>query len=78
MLTQSLRSDPERRLLVVQRCTTDSCQSKQEEIVSALELSSDRSEQIVVLPGSVKELLTSEDLTQKLLELIPPSQDVPF
>ena len=78
MLTQSLRGDAERRLLVVQRCTTDECQAKRDEVISFLELDQARKDQVVVHSGSAKEFLETPKLAELLVSFIPPSEDVPF
>jgi hypothetical protein len=51
MLTQSLRNDSERRLLVIQRCDETACVAKKGEIVAFLELSSNQKEQVIVRAG---------------------------
>jgi hypothetical protein len=77
MLTQSLRTDPERRLLVIQRCEDKDCAAKVAEVATLLDLGVDRN-QIIVQPGSVKQFLEAPKLNERLVELIPPSKDVPF
>jgi len=78
MLTQSLRTDPERRLLVIQRCEDKDCAAKAMEIMTVLDLGTDRKDQVIVQPGTVKEFLQSPQLNERLVKLIPPSKDVPF
>jgi hypothetical protein len=78
MLTQSLRTDPERRLLVIQRCEEKDCGAKAMEIVTLLDLGADRKDQVIVQPGTVKEFLETPQLNERLVKLIPPSKDVPF
>jgi hypothetical protein len=78
MLTQSLRNDSERRLLVIQRCDETACVAKKGEIVAFLELSSNQKEQVIVRAGSAKEFLETPDLAELLISFIPPSPDVPF
>lgn len=78
MLTQSLRNDPERRLLVIQRCDNTACDAKANEIVQLLDLGGDHPDQIKVQSGSAKQFLETPDLAQSLVKLIPPSKDVPF
>jgi hypothetical protein len=80
MLTQSLRDDAERRILVVQRCEESECAVKKQEVVAALELDTIQSEQVVVCPGSAREFLLMPDLAKKLVSHIfsPPSSEVPF
>lgn len=78
MLTQSLRTDSERRLLVVQRCEEKDCAAKANEVVALLELDPAQKDQVIVKPGSVKQILETPKLNERLIELIPPSKDVPF
>lgn len=78
MLTQSLRNDSERRLLVIQRCDETACAAKMAEVVAFLELGSKQKEQVIVRAGSAKEFLETPDLAELLVSLIPPSPDVPF
>lgn len=78
MLTQSLRGDPQRRLLVVRKCAEAECPGVAEEIVSLLERGSAQREQVIVKSGSARQFLQTPDLAKELLALIPRSQDVPF
>lgn len=78
MLTQSLRNDPERRLLVIQRCTENDCAAKAGEVVSFLELDPNQKEQVIVRGGSAKDFLESANLAELLVSYIPRSEDVPF
>lgn len=78
MLTQSLRADPERRLLAIQRCEEGECDKKSEEIRTSLDLGEDRRDQVRVLPGSAKQFLQIPNLAEQLVDLIPPSADAPF
>lgn len=78
MLTQSLRADPERRLLVIQRCRENDCAAKATDIGALLELGVDRKNQVIVEPGSVRDFLQAPQLSEHLINLIPPIKDVPF
>jgi hypothetical protein len=78
MLTQSLRTDAERRLLVIQRCEENDRAAKAGEIGTLLDLGADRKEQVIVHPGSVKQFLATPKLAESIVRLIPPSKDVPF
>ena len=78
MLTQSLRSDSERRLLVIQRCDEKDCDGKAKEIVKLLDLGDDRATQITVHSGSAKQFLGTPDLAEYLVKLLPASKDAPF
>src|ERR1700733_6513109 len=59
MLTQSLRNDPERRLLVIQRCQESDCAAKVDEVIGFLELNPSQKEQVMVKAGSAKDFLES-------------------
>jgi len=78
MLTQSLRNDPERRLLVIQRCQEEDCAAKAVEVIAFLELDSSQKDQVVVKAGSAKDFLENPDLKDMLLHAIPDSGEVPF
>jgi hypothetical protein len=78
MLTQSLRTDSERCLLVIQRCEEKDCAEKAIEIGTLLDLGADRKDQVKVQPGSAKQFLETPNLAESLVKLIPPSKDVPF
>jgi hypothetical protein len=78
MLSQSLRNDPDRRLLVIQRCNENDCPAKTSEIEALLDLSQDRKNQVIVRPGTVREFLQTPQLNEHLIKLIPQIDDVPF
>ena len=78
MLTQSLRGDPERRLLIIQRCEQDDCAAKLAEVAKQLELSDAQRAQLIVQPGSAKGFLETANLAESLVSMLPPSKDVPF
>lgn len=78
MLAQSLRTDPERRLLVIQRCTEEECGHKAKEIAKLLDIGNGREDQVRVCAGSAKQFLETPDLAQTIVQLIPTSKDVPF
>jgi len=78
MLTQSLRTDSERRLLVIQRCEEKDCAAKAIEIGTLLDLGADWKDQVIVHPGTAKQFLETPKLAERLVKLIPPSKDVPF
>jgi hypothetical protein len=78
MLTQGIRCDSERRLIVVQRCAKDACPQKEAEIARKLELEGATTGQVVVQPGSAKEFLETPNLAQFLMSKVPASADVPF
>jgi hypothetical protein len=78
MLTQSLRNDSGRRLLVIQRCQEEECTAKADEVVALLELDPSQEEQVVVKAGSAKGFLESANLKDTLLRSIPDTGEVPF
>jgi hypothetical protein len=78
MLTQSLRNDTGRRLLVIQRCKEADAPTKKAEILTRLELGGEQQGQVFVHPGSAKEFLETPDLAKFLASYIPASVDVPF
>jgi hypothetical protein len=78
MLTQSLRTDPERSLLVVQRCGDEERTTKANEIRQILDIGAERQYQVTVRSGSAKQFLETANLAESLVQLIPASKDVPF
>jgi hypothetical protein len=78
MLTQSLRGDTERRLLVILNCTDGECASKQKEVEKLLELNPAQADQILLQSGSAKEFLESDNLAEKLVAKFPPNTNAPF
>lgn len=61
MLTQSMRTDPERRLLVIQRGEEKDCDARAKEIGTILDLGAARN-QVVVQPVSAKQFLETPNL----------------
>jgi SIR2-like domain len=78
MLTQSLRENSERRLLVIQKCEKDKLPEKQQKIQEDLELSATQKEQILVQSGTAKEFLETADLATELIAKIPAGPGGPF
>ena len=78
MLGQSLRNDPERRLLVIQHCSEPELASRKVEVSVALDLDPSQTEQVIVHAGSAKQFLETPDLAAHLVSFIPPTPDVPF
>jgi hypothetical protein len=78
MLTQSLRNNCERRLLVIQRCEGSDTAAKKMEILGRLELDETQEDQVFVHPGSAKQFLETPDLAKFLASHIPQGSDVPF
>lgn len=73
MLAQSLRSDSERRMCVVQRCSAPDAEKKRSEILGYVELSNKREGQVIIHPGTAREFLQTSNLVQTLANYIPPS-----
>jgi hypothetical protein len=78
MLTQSLRGDSDRRLLVVRRCEPGQCVAISEEVAAALELDATQRQQLIVQTGSAKDFLETQNLAETLKALIPASKEAPF
>lgn len=78
MLTQSLRGDSERRLLVIQKCPDDKLAEKKLEVAKMLELGTSQVDQIVVQSGTAKEFLETADLARELIAKIPAGTNNPF
>lgn len=76
MLAQALKSDSERRLLVLARCRdAASAGARRAEVSKKLEVSES---QLVVHEGTAQQYLAATDLRDRLLALIPKSTDAPF
>jgi hypothetical protein len=79
MLAQSLRSDSQRRLLVVQRCVdADMANRKKVEVATLLELGEDLRNQVVIMQGTAKEFLETQELSKVLADHLPTSGHTPF
>lgn len=78
MLTQSLRADPDRRLLVIQCCDAKDCDTKAQQIAKVLDLPSEKVGQVTVQSGSAKSFLEAEELGDRLVALIPSPENAPF
>jgi hypothetical protein len=76
MLTQSVRDDSNRRLLVVS-CNKDEkeCAEQKNLIAQRLEVSPD---QIISAPGTAKTFLEQQNLGMELMKLIPRTKEAPF
>jgi len=78
ILSQTLRDDENRRLLIISDVfdlMPSAKDNKRSEVVNMLEAKED---QVVVWLGSAKRFLETQDLATKLLGLIPASPDSPF
>jgi len=79
MISQSLRNDPNQRLVVVQRCSgAELAARKKDEVRTTLELNADRADQIIIEQGSVKEFFERNNLAAQLTQHIPADPDAPF
>ena len=78
MLTQGVRNDPNRMLLVVKNCKADENEKACQDIAFQLELVSSEMQQVRVHLGTAKELLESADLGKLLVGMIPDYPDAPF
>ena len=79
MLTQSLRSDPQRRLLVVQRCLdATAAAGKREEVAEFLDLDDHAGRQVIAREGTAKSFLETPGLAAELANYIPESGKNPF
>ncbi len=76
MLTQALRRDEDRRLVVVARCTDDDVSSKRRAaIAKSLEMNES---QIIVERGTARSFLEGEHLGERLVGMIPKPKGSPF
>lgn len=76
MLTQALRSEGPKRLVVVSRADDDAVATRRgTEIGKLLEIPSDS---IVVLRGTASSILREEKLAEQLIALVPVSDSAPF
>ncbi|MGO9599628.1 MAG: SIR2 family protein [Isosphaeraceae bacterium] len=75
MLSQALRADPDRVLMVVTRCEEKDFQKTKSDIAKRLEVEESK---IVPQAGSAKDFLDNLDLTQTLVDHVPKPSDSPF
>lgn len=78
LLTQSIRNDSERKLVIVQRCAESKIDDKKHEVGMRLELIKPQLSQLIVRPGTAAEFLSSSTLADELTALIPSAEPVPF
>lgn len=78
MLTQGIRDDPSRRVLVVCDCVSADMDSKQSEIKDKLELSDSERQQVVIWEGTASRFFGLTDLAKLLIDTIPSTPDSPF
>lgn len=77
MLTQCLRATPHRKILAVTTCSDGTAGAKRDEVAKHLEISKPI-DQISVEPVSVESFLSDSNLSERLLKLLPPGEDLPF
>jgi hypothetical protein len=75
MLTQALRTDTDRRLMVVARCSRTEITQKKNEIATRLGIGPER---IIPQQGSAKSFLENQNISEAILGLVPRSADSPF
>lgn len=78
MLTQGLRDDLNRQMLVVCKCDDGKGEARGQEICSRLELGEAENKRVFVHPGTAKEFLETPELSKLLLDKIPRPVDSPF
>jgi hypothetical protein len=78
MLTQSLRGDSERRLLVIQQCPNDELAERKRAVARKLELGNSQADQIVIQSGAAKAFLETANLAHDLIANIPAGTNNPF
>jgi hypothetical protein len=76
MLSQALKADNGRRLLIVANCAdANATEQRRKEIAKALEVDEI---QVSMHVGTAKQYLELPDLKSSLLSLIPTNPDAPF
>ena len=76
MLTQALRTDEIRRVVVVSKCEADQeAEARKAKISEILEVGVDK---LIVEKGTASSFLMQDHLGQRLVELIPQPKDSPF
>lgn len=78
MIAQSLRKDRERRLVVVQKCSAEEAPERRSKIAKILDVANNAEVPVIVLPGSVADLLKQSELLAVLTSHIPAPKDAPF
>jgi hypothetical protein len=75
MLTQALRSDGPRKLVAVVKASDDDIANRRVAIARQLDVSEDR---IAMLPGTAKSFLSSPDIGECLMSMVPEADGSPF
>ncbi|HRQ75553.1 MAG TPA: SIR2 family protein [Phycisphaerales bacterium] len=78
MLSQAVRSDAGRRLLVVCNCSGENSSRRSEEIADLMELGDEEQSRVIVHPGCAKGFLEGAELAAMLKAHIPEDPEVPF
>jgi hypothetical protein len=78
MLTQGIRNDSNRQILVISSCEVCMRENRAREIEEKLDLNGSEKQQISIHTGTAKQFLESTELAKILLEKIPMNQDAPF
>jgi hypothetical protein len=78
MLTQGIRNDDHRRLLVVNDCVNGDEQAVVEDVATKLEIGTTGRDRVLVAPGKAKEFLEMPTLAKLLLDKLPKNPDAPF
>jgi hypothetical protein len=78
MLTQGMRADNDRRLLVVSDCGSRDERSKKREVAAKLELSEADADRILVRPIKARQFLQEASLASDLSAMMPKNPDAPF
>jgi len=78
ILTQGIRDDSNRQLLVVSNCEECDRDKKNQEITTKLDLANSEGKQIGIHAGTAKQFLGTTDLVELLQMKIPKHPDAPF
>jgi len=78
MLSQAVRADDERRLLVVCDCSDRSKDARCKEIAELMDIEQADMGKLIVRPGCAKEFLETHDLAEELKGHIPEDPNDPF
>ncbi len=80
MLTQCMRSDPLRKLLVIQPSgqSGDESEKKRRFVAEQLELDEDQASRVILQCKTAMEFLSEANLAASLVEMLPADADAPF
>ncbi len=78
MITQSVQSDKNRRIIVVARCDTNELEKRRCAIGQMLELKEEQYMQIEICSGAASDFLGRDKLAEELVKKIPAVEDAPF